>query len=70
MKNGDDPYPILQHCRLGKRNWSKCIRRSLPSLRNKNYLLQRYPHVCDIYSLARTLYACKNDVYIEYLYLV
>lgn len=37
MKNGDDPYPILQHFRLDKRHWSKCIRRSLPSLRNKNY---------------------------------
>ena len=56
--------PFLQHFRLVKRHWSKCIGRSLPSLRNKNYRLQRYPHVCDIYSLTRTLHACKNDVYI------
>ena len=56
--------PFLQHFRLVKRHWSKCIGRSLPSLWNKNYRLQRYPHVCDIYSLTRTLHACKNDVYI------
>ena len=56
--------PFLQHFRLVKRHWSKCIGRSLPSLWNKNYRLQRYPHVCDIYSLTRALYACKNDVYI------